>query len=226
MARKRYRNRGRSKGSTQLFSGPFVLICLVLFVLYHVFLGILSFFDWLWHGIEKVTVTQWVLILAFIFVSIIFVKKVKSNIRQRSREEYERALREKLKIEGHIELLKKSDPFDFERFIANVFTLKGYETTVTRKTGDGGKDIILRKGDEIAIVECKRYNSPKVTRPEIQKFHSAILDTRAKEGFFITTGVFTKPAVIYVVDKPIHLINGEGLRQLIAEVSDKLGTSD
>jgi restriction system protein len=87
---------------------------------------------------------------------------------------------------------------------------------------DGGKDIILRKGDFVAVAECKRYKAPKVTRPDVQKFHSALMDMKAKEGFFITTGNFTKPAVDYVLDRPIQLIDGSKWINLIEEFSNEL----
>ncbi|OAS21464.1 hypothetical protein A8708_31500 [Paenibacillus oryzisoli] len=115
--------------------------------------------------------------------------------------------------------LKSMNPYAFEEYIADLYRRKGYKAKVTKRTGDGGKDIILTKDGVLSIVECKRYNETKVGRPEIQKFHSAIIDERAKEGFYITTGNFTNPAIDYVKDKPIRLINGNHLLKLIDEVS-------
>jgi restriction endonuclease Mrr len=57
-----------------------------------------------------------------------------------------------------------------------------------------------------------------VTRPDVQKFHSAIIDMNAIEGYFVTTGQFTKPAIEYVKDKPIHLIDLPKLLDLIEEI--------
>lgn len=71
--------------------------------------------------------------------------------------------------------------------------------------------IILRKNHEILLVECKRYNTPKVTRPDIQKFHSAMIDMNAKKGLLITTGEFTKPAIEYTKNKAIEVIDGDHL---------------
>ncbi|WP_085522699.1 restriction endonuclease [Tuberibacillus sp. Marseille-P3662] len=50
------------------------------------------------------------------------------------------------------------------------------------------------------MVECKRNNVQKVTRPQIQQFHSAIIDSKAKEGFFVTTNDFTSKAYSYVLE--------------------------
>lgn len=61
----------------------------------------------------------------------------------------------------------------------------------------------------------------KVERPEIQKFHSAIIDGQADMGFFITTAEFSDPAIEYSADKSIELWNGEKLIQEIQEVMPK-----
>jgi len=75
----------------------------------------------------------------------------------------------------------------------------GYRAILTPKTGDAGKDIILKKDSLTMLIECKRYTSKKVTRPEIQKFHSHIMDMNATKGFYITTGEFTKHAADYAI---------------------------
>ncbi|OEH85985.1 hypothetical protein BHU72_14990 [Desulfuribacillus stibiiarsenatis] len=125
--------------------------------------------------------------------------------------------RKRIVRDAHIAKLKSMHPLEFEHYIADIFRLKGYTATVTPPTGDAGKDVILIKGSDIRLVECKRYNSPKVTRPDIQKFHSAIIDSNASCGYFITTGYFTKPAIEYVSDKPIHLIDLPSLLNLIEQ---------
>ncbi|WP_085522681.1 restriction endonuclease [Tuberibacillus sp. Marseille-P3662] len=55
----------------------------------------------------------------------------------------------------------------------------------------------------------------KVTRPQVQQFHSAVIDSKAKEGFFVTINDFTGKAYSYMLDKPIHLINGNQLLNMI-----------
>lgn len=78
---------------------------------------------------------------------------------------------------------------------------------------------MIYKDDLFAVAECKRYDKTKVTRPDIQKFHSAIIDCKADKGCFITTGDFTNQAATYVMDKPIELINGEKLVRFIEEIT-------
>lgn len=101
--------------------------------------------------------------------------------------------------------------------MASVFRCAGFVSEVTKRTGDGGKDIILRSNGEVRLVECKRYTSPKVGRPDIQKFHSAMIDFNAVEGFYITTGEFTKQALECAENKSILTVNGEQLLNLIEQ---------
>ena len=46
----------------------------------------------------------------------------------------------------------------FEEEVAEWFRKKGYNAKVTRFVGDGGIDIILTKGQQKALVQCKHYN--------------------------------------------------------------------
>lgn len=68
----------------------------------------------------------------------------------------------------------------------------------TQAANDGGKDIIVRGEDgRPLLIECK--NKDKVGRPDIQKFHSAVV-TGSEEalGIIVTTGSLTKPAKDYI----------------------------
>ena len=89
---------------------------------------------------------------------------------------------------------------------------------MTRKSNDGGKDIILYKSNCKYLVECKRFKTNnKVGREYLQKFYAAICEENADLGFFVTTSDFTKDAYDYVSNwcKKIQLINGKKLVEII-----------
>ncbi|WP_081956442.1 restriction endonuclease [Paenibacillus sp. FSL R5-0912] len=156
--------------------------------------------------------------LCLLFVWIIFEVKNKRKAElirlqiERDQEERRQILRKR-----NLEHLKKMCPFEFEEYIARVFRCAGFDSEVTKRTGDGGKDIILRSNGEVRLVECKRYTTTKVGRPDIQKFHSAMIDFNALEGFYITTGEFTKQALECTENKSILTFNGEQLLNLIEQ---------
>lgn len=153
-----------------------------------------------------------------------FILRRQSNLKKQ-RIEKEKQKQELARL-GNLNKLKTMDPFKFEKFVCNLFRQLGHEAYVTKGSGDGGKDIMIYNGGSLSVAECKRYVSTKVTRPEIQKFHSAIIDCNAEKGYFITTGEFTKQAVSYVHDKPIELINGEELVLFIEEITTSEGLKD
>ena len=61
----------------------------------------------------------------------------------------------------------------------------GYEVQITSKTNDLGKDLILKKNNQITYVECKRFSKTKVSRPTIQKFIGAMVADNVNNGFVL-----------------------------------------
>ncbi|MFA1820026.1 restriction endonuclease [Virgibacillus oceani] len=157
----------------------------------------------------------WELILVGI-IGLISYKKYAAQ--QRKLEEAERRKLE-IKRQGNLDNLKKMNPRKFEHYISELFKQLKYDAHVTNPTGDGGKDIFVYKENFFGLVECKRLIKLKAIRPQIQKFHSAIIDCKADKGYFITTGEFTAQASSYILDKSIELIDGHRLIRLIEEIT-------
>jgi HJR/Mrr/RecB family endonuclease len=177
--------------------------------------------------LRNLTISDWIFTFLIILVMIVILfilssfKKQKEEEKQKNRtlkENQERKRR--ILLEAEVQKLKTMHYTQFEKYVADLFSLRGFETTITPLTGDGGKDVILKKGNDIFIVECKRYNTPKVTRPDVQKFHSAIMDMNAKEGYYVTTGYFTKPAMDYVLNKPIRLVDLPRLMEMVEDTRE------
>jgi len=114
-------------------------------------------------------------------------------------------------------------PFDFERFIKLVLERSGFvKVSVTRATGDGGIDLdayVDERNEFLAgthvQAQVKRWRHA-VGSPEINNFRGA-LSTTAK-GVFVTTGHFTRAAVVEArhESKPsIALIDGEKLAGIV-----------
>lgn len=163
--------------------------------------------------LSGLSIYSWLLIV-LATVGILFIRRY--SIKQKGFKIAEQR-RLQLERQGNLNSLKVMPPLDFERYVCELFKQFGYDAHVTKSTGDGGKDILIYKNNYFAVAECKRYNRSKVTRPDIQKFHSAIIDCKAEKGYFITTSDFTNQAISYVLDKPIELINGMKLINLIEE---------
>lgn len=220
MARRRRRRKIGSKGGVTILA----VLVTALVIAYTILMMIAEAIDNSISYVRSLSLLNKILLVFVIIVIWFLVIKI-SAYKRKKKQEYKRRILEEQQLEEKrkllqsksLDILKQMDPYEFEHYIARVFKYAGFRCEVTKQTGDGGKDIILHAEDGVRLVECKRYTTTKVRRPDIQKFHSAIIETNAKEGFFITTGEFTKQARECAKDKPIHTINGEKLMDLIGE---------
>lgn len=125
-------------------------------------------------------------------------------------------------------LLAQSPAF-FERAIIDLLVGMGYggthEDAAKRlgKVGDGGIDGIIdedRLGLDRIYVQAKRYASHvPVGRPEVQAFIGSLVGFGATKGVFVTTSVFSAPALEFVRHLPqrVILIDGSRLADLMIE---------
>lgn len=108
------------------------------------------------------------------------------------------------------EVLRRIDPFTFEKVVAELFEDEGYDVIVTPQRADGGKDIYVSKKDPITnlmfVVECKRYVPPnKVSVETARQLYGVVQQERANAGIIVTTSYFTKPAKIFANSVPYQL---------------------
>ena len=104
----------------------------------------------------------------------------------------------------------------FEKLVGELFDFMGYSVYVTGGSGDGGVDLSgkNRQTNQKIIIQCKRYKG-KVDIGSVRDFYGALMHTKADKGFIVTTGNFTEPAFVWVKDKPIDLIDGKRLKELL-----------
>lgn len=106
-----------------------------------------------------------------------------------------------------LEQLRQLDPLAFERYVARLFENMGYEAQTTRRIGDQGVDLVLRKEGRVSIAQCKRYDG-SVGASVMRDLYGAMVHNRAREAFLVTTGTITMPARQWAANKPIHMIDG------------------
>lgn len=62
---------------------------------------------------------------------------------------------------------------------------------------DGGRDLVVRRGDDVIVIECKNHGKP-IGRPVIQKLHSAALTFgRGAKGMVVSASGFSVDAIEY-----------------------------
>ncbi|MBN2140972.1 MAG: restriction endonuclease [Desulfovibrionaceae bacterium] len=96
---------------------------------------------------------------------------------------------------------------EFESAVSRLYRQQGYEVHQTSTTGDGGVDLVLKKGDEKAVVQCKRYNK-NVGVGAVRELNG-IKPQWPDASRFILVGVlgFTNPAKTFAKDHGVELFS-------------------
>lgn len=116
------------------------------------------------------------------------------------------------------ERLQSMSGADFEQFVATLFRKMGYVVEGAKNTGDHGVDLIMRKENELTVVQCKRWNDA-VGEPVIRDFFGSLMNMGAHNGFIVTTSSFTSQARAFAHGKPIELIDLDALLILAGKPS-------
>ncbi|MBI2184681.1 MAG: restriction endonuclease [Thaumarchaeota archaeon] len=118
--------------------------------------------------------------------------------------------------------LEKLDGHGFEDLIEKLLIRMGFKTEGRKPTADGGIDIVAISEEPILkgryIIQCKKWQSP-VSVPVIRDLYGVVNAENANKGVLITTSNFTADAIEFARDKPIELIDGARLDELIRQHS-------
>lgn len=108
----------------------------------------------------------------------------------------------------------------FERLVGEAYRRKGYAVEEVGGGGpDGGVDLILRRGGETTLVQCKRWKDKRVGAPTVRELRGAVARDRATCGLFVTSGTFTNEARAESQGQPpLELVDGAALLELVKEV--------
>lgn len=84
---------------------------------------------------------------------------------------------------------------DFEFEIGKVYSRLGYQTKVTKRSGDGGVDVIATKDNETVYIQCKHYGeNTHLGAPELQSFWGCCSGNGINKGVMVCTSTLTKDA--------------------------------
>ncbi|MBU4257584.1 restriction endonuclease [Patescibacteria group bacterium] len=115
------------------------------------------------------------------------------------------------------------DGIQFENLISNLLQKMGFEVETTKSTGDGGIDIIAYSEQPIIqgryIIQCKRHSS-NISEPVIRDLYGVMTSERANKGILITNSCFTSASISFAKEKPIELIDGKKLLNLMEKYFD------
>lgn len=107
---------------------------------------------------------------------------------------------------------------EFEKLISALLIKIGFDVTMTKQTADGGVDIIAYNNQPLIegtyIVQCKRWGS-SIGEPIVRDLYGVVTAERASKGILITNSTYTNSAISFAQGKPIELIDGQKLINLL-----------
>ncbi|MEW5906867.1 MAG: restriction endonuclease [Elusimicrobiota bacterium] len=107
---------------------------------------------------------------------------------------------------------------EFEFLVGEYYRRKGYSVTEAGGSSpDGGIDLIAQKNGAKLVIQCKHWKAFKIDVKIARELYGVMVDAAASGAVLITSGDFTQPAIDFVRDKPMELIDGPKLVKLIAE---------
>jgi restriction system protein len=108
---------------------------------------------------------------------------------------------------------------EFELLVGEGFRRKGFQVEELGGAGaDGGVDLVLRKGGEKYLVQCKQWRAYKVTVQVVRELYGVMAASGAAGGFVVTSGRFTADAREFAEGRNVELMDGTALFDLIRSV--------
>ena len=112
-----------------------------------------------------------------------------------------------------------------KKLVAKAFERSGYIVMEDSSfTADPSVDLVMRKGANLYIVQCRYWQNRKLGIREVKNLFSLMHAKQASGVFLLTTGIFTNEARHYALGRPINLIDAIGLVELLGKVHSSSAT--
>jgi restriction system protein len=111
--------------------------------------------------------------------------------------------------------------------ISEVFKRQGFRVLHTGSDGpDGGVDLVLLKGTEKHLVQCKHWRASKVGVTTVRELYGVMTAQRATGGYVVTSGQFTEDAREFAAGRHLFLVDGPILKRWIRDIPKKTTRSE
>lgn len=111
---------------------------------------------------------------------------------------------------------------DFERLVGEAYRRQGYAVKETGLGGaDGGVDLVLSKGRQTILVQCKRWKTASIGASIVREMWGLAHHHNASGVKVVTVGRFTAAARDFARGKNLDLIDGPALVELLGSVRGK-----
>jgi restriction system protein len=104
---------------------------------------------------------------------------------------------------------------EFEQLVAELFRRQGYAVTENLIGGpDGGVDLVLRKGSDHTLVQCKHWRTQRVGASVVRELKGVMAARGISGGFVVSSGTFTDQARAFAAEARIGLVDGPQLMSM------------
>ncbi len=105
---------------------------------------------------------------------------------------------------------------EFEMLAGESFRRRGFTVEETGLGGkDGGIDLIVRKDGRTELVQCKQWKNRQITIATVREMWGLKTHHGADGVHIVCIGDFTPDAAAFSSGKPIQLVTGEALLEMI-----------
>jgi restriction system protein len=105
---------------------------------------------------------------------------------------------------------------DFERLIGASYEQQGFKVVHTGGGGaDGGVDLVLTKGAETTLVQCKQWRAQRVGVTTVRELYGVMAAKGAARGIVVSAAEFTPDALEFARGRNIDLVNGSTLKEML-----------
>lgn len=109
----------------------------------------------------------------------------------------------------------------FEQMVAEGFRHRGYAVSETGGGGGRAVDMVLSRGVERFLVDCKHWRAQVLGVAPVRELAAQMEARRADGGFVLSSGAFTPEAEAFARERQIRLIDGSALRELLHTGEEK-----
>jgi restriction system protein len=122
-------------------------------------------------------------------------------------------------LKTEIQAIQELSWLEFKILVAEAYKRIGYMVLENSAfASDPSVDLVVRKGANLYLVQCRYWQNRKLGKREIKNLYSLMLDKHASGVFLLTTGVFTNEARYYAASRPVNLVDGIDLVELLGKV--------
>jgi restriction endonuclease Mrr len=107
---------------------------------------------------------------------------------------------------------------EFERHVAWLYARQGWSAHLTPVTGDGGVDIVLKRGSNTMVVQCKAHASPQGA-PILRDLFGAMADFKATGAILCTFMGVTDAGRDFASRNRIQVLDVDALVSMAKQVS-------